>query len=125
MLVCCDTLEHVPDDRTALAECRRLLRLGGVAILTVPQSDDAYATFEDPSVRTDDDRARVYGQMDHVRMYGADFADRVAAAGFHVSCIGASSFDSVLVARHVLLPPIDLDVLWATNNRRIYLAEAV
>jgi len=61
----CDTLENIPDDAVALTEYHRLLRRGGLAILTVPQSDDEYATYDHPSVQTDDDRARVFGQPDH------------------------------------------------------------
>lgn len=121
-IVCCDTLEHIHDDAAALAECHRLLKPGGVAILTVPQSDE-YATREDPSIRTDDERRRVFGQHDHVRNYGADFADRIAAAGFRLTCVEAGSFDPALVAAHVLAPPIALHVPWGWNRRRIYVAE--
>jgi hypothetical protein len=42
-------------------------------------------TLEDPNVTTADDRARIYGQEDHRRLYGRDFANRVASAGFTVS----------------------------------------
>ena len=43
-LVMCDTLEHIADDRRAMDECRRVLVPGGMAIVTVPQSDDRYDT---------------------------------------------------------------------------------
>lgn len=36
LVVHSDTLEHVPDPRSALAECRRVLRSGGVMCFTVP-----------------------------------------------------------------------------------------
>lgn len=36
LVVHSDTLEHVPDPRRALAECRRVLRDGGACIFTVP-----------------------------------------------------------------------------------------
>lgn len=125
VVVSCDTLEHIRNDVGALAECRRVLRPGGVAILTVPQSDDVHATFEDPMVQTDADRVRAYGQFDHVRNYGLDFGDRVAAVGFRVRCVDAGSFDSTLVTRHVLAPPIALDSPLGWNHRRIYLAERI
>ena len=122
LVVACDMLEHIPDDRLVLSECHRVLRDGGMAILTVPQSDAAYATLEDPSIRTAAARAAVYGQPDHLRNYGADFADRVGEAGFAVTAIDASAFDEATVARNVLAPPPRADS-WGWNNRRVYFAE--
>ncbi len=123
ILTACDMLEHIPDDRRALSEFHRVLRPGGMAILTVPQSDTAQATFEDPSIDTPDARARDYGQADHVRNYGADFGDRVGDAGFAVTSVDASAFDPTLVTRHVLRPPVPLQEPWGWNDRRIYFAE--
>lgn len=122
-VICCDTLEHIPDDRSAIAEIHRVLRAGGVAILTVPQSDTGVETYEDPRIVTSDDRDREYGQWDHVRNYGSDFEARLAAAGFTVSCIGAEAFDADTIARHVLKPPVPLTESWGWNNRRIYFAQ--
>ena len=123
VVVACDTLEHIPDDRAVLAEFHRVLRPGGIAILSVPQSDAAYETHEDPSVDTDDARAREYGQPDHVRNYGADFGDRVEAAGFRATCVAAASFDGAFVVHHVLRPPVPLSLPWGWNDRRVYFAE--
>lgn len=124
-LVACDTLEHIADDRRALAECRRVLTRGGVAILTVPQFDDGRATLEDPSVTTAAERSARYGQWDHVRNYGIDFADRVAAAGFRVSSVDAGCFNPTVAAEHVLRPPVPLAAPWGWDQRRVYFAEAM
>ena len=105
-VVACDVLEHVRDDRTALAEVRRVLRPAGVAVLTVPQQDHLKTTFEDPSIVTDQARSIAYGQSDHVRNYGADFAVRVEQAGFVVSEVGARDFTPDIVEKYVLEPPI-------------------
>ena len=73
-------LEHVPDDRRALSEMRRVLRPGGWALVQVPTRHGA--TDEDPAVQTPQERLTRFGQVDHVRMYGeADFPARVQAAG--------------------------------------------
>lgn len=83
-ILCSHVLEHIPDDRRALAELYRVLRPGGWAILQVPMQAGRAATLEDPSVVTPADRERLFGQRDHVRLYGADYFDRVRAAGFDV-----------------------------------------
>lgn len=75
-------LEHVADDARALAEIRRVLKPGGHAILQTPYSDLLTATLCDPGIATDEARLQVYGQEDHVRMYGRDIFAKFASAGF-------------------------------------------
>jgi SAM-dependent methyltransferase len=84
LIVCLHVLEHVQDDRKALAEFHRVLRPGGKAMLQVPPSDLA-VTFEDPSADTPAERQRLFGQFDHVRICGADYGERMAEAGFEVT----------------------------------------
>ncbi len=83
-VLCSHVLEHVEDDRRALREIRRVLRPGGWAILMTPLDARRDTTLEDPAVVTPEDRHRVFGQSDHVRLYGRDFAARVASQGFTV-----------------------------------------
>jgi SAM-dependent methyltransferase len=83
-LICNHVLEHVEDDRRALAEIHRVVRPGGWAILMCPVDRRRATTLEDAEVRAPEDRHRVFGQSDHVRLYGRDYADRLAAAGFAV-----------------------------------------
>ena len=59
VLVACDVLEHIADERAALGEIRRVLRPGGAAILTVPQQDGEGPTCEDPAVVSFSERAVV------------------------------------------------------------------
>ncbi|MEM1406652.1 MAG: SAM-dependent methyltransferase, partial [Bacteroidota bacterium] len=42
------------------------------------------ATFEDKSITDPREREKIYGQDDHVRLYGKDYPDRIRKAGFHV-----------------------------------------
>jgi SAM-dependent methyltransferase len=121
-LVACDTLEHIVADRAAFREMHRVLRPGGVAILTVPQSEND-TTDEDASVDSPETRLMRFGQDDHVRNYGTDFGDRVAEAGFKVSAIDRSAFPPAFVTKHVLAPPFPVPSPFGWNNRTIYLAE--
>ena len=77
-------LEHVQNDRLAIAELRRVLRPGGVALMQHPRDEARAETYEDPSIVTEADRLEHFGQVDHVRVYGRDFKDRLRAGGFTV-----------------------------------------
>lgn len=87
-VVASHVLEHVPDDRRALQEIRRVLASGGIAVLHVPQDVARESTDEDPDVTDPAERVRRFGQDDHVRLYGRDFVPRVEAAGFRVESWG-------------------------------------
>jgi SAM-dependent methyltransferase len=83
-ILCHHVLEHVPDDRAALGELLRVLRPGGWAILQSPVRKTLAATLEDASVVDPRERERLYGQSDHLRQYGRDYAGRLREAGFEV-----------------------------------------
>ncbi len=85
LVVCSHVLEHVEDDRGAMAEMARVLRPGGTAVLLVPLAIGG-PTLEDPAIVTPEERRRAYYQEDHLRLYGdEDFADRLRAAGLEVT----------------------------------------
>jgi SAM-dependent methyltransferase len=83
-ILCSHVLEHVADDRKAMAELHRVLKPGGWAIILVPIKSSRSETFEDAGVTSPLERERLFGQADHVRIYGRDFKDRLEAAGFSV-----------------------------------------
>jgi SAM-dependent methyltransferase len=84
-ILCSHVLEHVPDDRRALAELRRVLRSGGWGIVMVPICLAARETEEDASV-AEAEAWRRFGQGDHVRLYDrAGFRERLATAGFRIT----------------------------------------
>lgn len=80
VIFCSHVLEHVPDDRQAMQELRRVLK--GWAILQVPLRKGP--THEDPAITSPADRLAHFGQEDHVRFYGDDYPDRLRQAGFAV-----------------------------------------
>jgi SAM-dependent methyltransferase len=83
-ILCHHVLEHVADDRAAMGELRRVLRPGGWALLQSPISKQLSATREDASVTDPRERERLFGQSDHLRQYGPDYAGRLREAGFEV-----------------------------------------
>ena len=82
LIMCNHVLEHIPDDSSALKQLYRVLKPGGRAILQVPISKVLKDTFEDVSIETPEDREKYFGQFNHVRIYGEDYASRIVAAGF-------------------------------------------
>jgi len=82
VIYCSHVFEHVPDDALAMRELCRVLRPEGWAILQVPILLEH--TDEDPTLTDPEERLRRFAQRDHVRAYGADYADRLRAAGFTV-----------------------------------------
>ncbi|MDR2569116.1 MAG: methyltransferase domain-containing protein [Oscillospiraceae bacterium] len=96
-------LEHVSDDIKALTEVLRILKPGGKAIITVPISPTNKSTLEQPTV-SDDERLTLYGQHDHVRLYGMDFPERMQEAGFKVDTfIAGTNVPLTLVEQYALL----------------------
>lgn len=85
LILCSHVLEHVPDDRQAMRELYRVLKPGGWAILMVPLDRACAVTQEDATVVDPEERKRLYGQFDHVRLYGRDYAERLKSAGFIVT----------------------------------------
>jgi hypothetical protein len=82
LLICSHVLEHVPDDTLAMREIARVLSDDGLGVVVVPQREGP--TEEDPDAPSDE-RTRRFGQADHVRYYGDDVDERLAAAGLAVS----------------------------------------
>ena len=119
VIIACDVLEHVSDFRRALKEMQRVLTVGGMAVLTVPQEDGLAATREDASLTTDEQRRAAFGQHDHVRMFGDDFQTELECHGFDVSVIDKDSFPDDLVARYRLAPERSAHPR-ATNHRRVF-----
>lgn len=122
LVVACDVLEHVSSDRAALKEIRRILTKGGWAILTVPQKDGLADTFEDPTVVDPAERERVFGQFDHLRIYGQSFPRILESEGFEPIVIDETSFPSAVVRKNVLFPPVLSSHPLATNYRKVFFA---
>ncbi len=84
VILCNHVLEHIPDDTKAMTELYRVLKPGGMGIFQVPQDLSREKTFEDDSITDPKKRAEIFGQYDHVRVYGRDYFDKLRSVGFTV-----------------------------------------
>jgi predicted SAM-dependent methyltransferase len=84
IIFCNHVLEHIPDDTKAMQELFRVLKKGGMAILQIPQDLKREVTFADDSITDQKERAEIFGQYDHVRIYGRDYFDKLRSIGFTV-----------------------------------------
>lgn len=101
VIICNHVLEHIPDDRKAMSELYRVLKPRGWAIVQVPISLSLNKTYEDPTVATPGERAKVFGQSDHVRIYGKDYKERLEKIGFFVECYNfATEFDESTIYKY-------------------------
>ena len=90
-IFCNHVLEHIPDDTKAMQELYRVLKPGGIGIFQIPQDVSRKHTFEDNSITDPKERAKIFGQYDHVRIYGMDYFDKLKSIGFTVKAIDFTS----------------------------------
>lgn len=86
-IICNHVLEHIPNDTKAMQEIYRVLAPGGTTILQVPYKAALEKTFEDNSITDPKERAKIFGQYDHVRVYGMDYFNKLARIGFKVEAV--------------------------------------
>ena len=84
VILCNHVLEHIPDDTKAMQELHRVMKPGGWGVFQIPQDLNRETTFEDDSITDRKERAKIFGQYDHVRVYGRDYFDKLRGIGFHV-----------------------------------------
>lgn len=91
VILCNHVLEHIPDDTKAMQELFRVLKPGGWGIFQIPQDLERESTFEDNSITDKKERAKIFGQYDHVRIYGRDYFQKLRTIGFKVDEIDFTS----------------------------------
>jgi SAM-dependent methyltransferase len=84
VILCNHVLEHIPDDTKAMQELYRVLKPGGFGIFQIPQDLTRAMTFEDDTITDKKERAKIFGQYDHVRIYGKDYFNKLRSIGFKV-----------------------------------------
>lgn len=84
VILCNHVLEHIPDDTKAMQELFRVMKPGGMGIFQIPQDLNRETTFEDDTITDKAERAKIFGQYDHVRVYGRDYFNKLRSIGFKV-----------------------------------------
>ncbi|GMN10481.1 class I SAM-dependent methyltransferase [Croceitalea sp. MTPC9] len=95
VVLCNHVLEHIPNDTKAMQELYRVLKPGGWGIFQIPQHLNRESTFEDNSITDKKERAKIFGQYDHVRIYGRDYFDKLRNVGFKVEEVDYTSMLSI------------------------------
>jgi SAM-dependent methyltransferase len=118
LVICSHVLEHVEDDEMAVRQIARVLDDAGQVVLQVPLDRDRTVTFEDPTITAPEARRVAFGQSDHVRVYGRDFAGRFSGVSLKIGEIApdeylcaeaglgssAAGSDALFVCRHSARP---------------------
>lgn len=90
VIFCNHVLEHVENDTKALSELYRIMKVGGWGIFQVPIRYQLAETFEDPTITDRAKRIEMFGQYDHVRVYGMDYYKKLEEIGFEVEKVNFS-----------------------------------
>ena len=112
IILCNHVLEHIPNDKKAISELYRVLKPSGWGIFQIPQDLNREVTYEDDSITDKKERAKIFGQYDHVRIYGRDYFDRLKEAGFKVnevdytSGMSASDIEKYRLAKGEIIPVV-------------------
>lgn len=105
LILCNHVLEHIPDDTKAMQELFRVLKPGGMGIFQIPQELQREKTFADDAITDPKQRAAIFGQYDHVRVYGRDYFDKLRSIGFEVKEVDyTKTIGPDLVQRYCLAP---------------------
>lgn len=103
VILCNHVLEHIPDDTQAMKELYRVMKPGGWGVFQIPQDLNRATTFEDNSITDKKERAKIFGQYDHVRVYGRDYFDKLRSIGFQVEEVDyTKTFEKEDIERYCL-----------------------
>ena len=103
VILCNHVLEHILDDTKAMQELYRILKKRGMGIFQIPQDLNREQTFEDDSITDKKERAKIFGQYDHVRVYGKDYFDKLRRIGFEVQEVDyTKSFSKLEIEKYCL-----------------------
>ena len=96
IVFCNHVLEHVSDYSAALLELNRIIRKGGMLIISFPIDLELDSVLEEKT-SSEKDRIRLFGQYDHLRVFGKNSKAVLENAGFFVDTINISDMSDDIV----------------------------
>jgi len=112
IILCNHVLEHIPDDTKAMQELYRVMKPGGYGVFQIPQDLSREKTFQDNSITDKKERAKIFGQYDHVRVYGRDYFNKLRSVGFNVdevdytASLSAEAIKKYCLAKDEIIPVV-------------------
>lgn len=112
IILCNHVLEHIPNDLKAMQELYRVMKIGGMGIFQIPQDLSREVTFEDNTITNKRERAKIFGQYDHVRVYGRDYFDKLRSIGFKVNpvdytaTLSAKAIETYCLSKGEIIPVV-------------------
>lgn len=81
LIICYHILEHIENDGAAMKELYRVLKTGKTLLIQTPFKEGEI--YENPEVKTSEERLQHFGQKDHVRIYSVNgLVQRLKDSGF-------------------------------------------
>lgn len=103
VIFCNHVLEHVANAEQCMNELYRVMRPGGWGIFLSPVDLSRKKTYEDKNITCPKEREIHFWQKDHLRLFGLDYKDKLADAGFDVTVEDfASRFSAEQIDRYRL-----------------------
>lgn len=114
--ICSHVLEHVKDDRKAMRELKRILKLDGIGIFLVPIALDLGQIDEEWGL-SEEENWRRFGQGDHCRQYNRQgLIQRLTEEGFFVHPLGKEFFGEKAFLENALIDTSTLYILSKSEN---------
>jgi predicted SAM-dependent methyltransferase len=116
VILCNHVLEHITEDTKAMQELFRVMKPGGYGIFQIPQDLSRAETFEDNTITDKAERGKIFGQYDHVRVYGRDYFDKLRSVGFKVEAVNYTAqlsdaqIEKYRLAKGELIPVVYKDL---------------
>ncbi|TKB96066.1 class I SAM-dependent methyltransferase [Pedobacter cryophilus] len=89
-IICSCVLGHIPDEKKAIDELYRVLKIGAKAYILTVINLNVYETLEDSSAISDEQRLKLFGEKDLLRLHGTDFIERLKRSKVSVKQIDYS-----------------------------------
>lgn len=96
VVFCNHVLEHVSDYSVALSELHRIIRKGGTLIISFP-IDPALDDVRENKDASKEERIKIFGQHDHLRIFGKNSKKMLEDAGFSVEIINTDDLSDDII----------------------------